>query len=103
MLRHCSAQGRVGAPPAQSLTVSIAPGLGLNSRIVMVPCPGPRETGVDGDDGDVDVAGGVEGAVWLLLLSQPALTTASTAARGRMTTLKDKRCILPLVDSAGAL
>jgi hypothetical protein len=86
VLRHGSTQGRVGAPPTQSLTVSVAPRLGLISRIVIVPCPGPDDTGV-GSDG-CDVAGGAEGAVGALLLLHPALTTARTAATG-----KDKRCI----------
>src|SRR5262245_4954901 len=61
VLRHCSAQGRVGAPPTQSLTISVAPGLGLKSRIVIVPLPGPRGTGVGCEVCAVE--GGADGAV----------------------------------------
>jgi hypothetical protein len=62
--------------------------------MMMVPDPGPR-TGVD--VATVAVADGAEGAVGVLLLPHPALTTARTAAMGR-----DKRCIQSRVEGAGA-
>jgi hypothetical protein len=49
--------------PAQSLTVSVVPGLGLNSRMVIVPLPVPDGTGKTG--GEADDADGAVGVIRL--------------------------------------
>ena len=81
--------GRVTAPEGHARTVSVVPGLGLHSRIVIVPWPGPDGTGVDGDG--CAVAGGAEGAVGVIPLVP--LHAVRTARRNSALVTCDTFCM----------